>query len=517
MAFHHQNTHYYHHHHQQPLHHQQQNNNPACHCGCSSQPPSHHPSSSPFSHSNPPTSDPLLIQSIVTQILQSSPPPPSSHHPSPSPQCSPPYSIDPLLIQSIVTQILQSSQPPPPPPPENHLYPKFLKPQKQQQKQTENQEEKRTRSLLKNLHCRIDALESSLHHLSTSSSSSPSSHSHHNLPSLRDLAARIIQIHFRAFLVRRSRTLRYLKNLGFIKSSFNSLKSSLSTNNNNSQLNHSVLSQKAMDLLLKLDSVQGGDPMIRDGKRSISRDLVRFLEFIDSISVKRQQISSKTMKNVRTQTENNQEFRVCRDQGGSQKVLDKLNQRIQDCYRVIDDENDTDEEEEEEEEHGEIEDLHPIDDEQENSRDPNYGILVKRPNVSVKSKKSVRFADNEGNVFIGSRGSQDSNSDIISIGGGNDQRQFVQNLSRNAEEIIGGFSSKISKDDNDEGASQSSNASEGSPREYVKTEVTSNIGSNKQFSNENGNFLFSPPMPVTMEPKIDDLMNRRSNYQRFVR
>ncbi|KAI3977007.1 hypothetical protein MKX01_008865, partial [Papaver californicum] len=203
----------------------------------------------------------------------------------------------------------------------------------------------------------------------------------------------------------------------------------------------------------------GGDPMIRDRLRLISRDLVRFLEFIDGISVKRQQISSKTMKNVRIQTENNHAFRVCRNQGGSQKVLDKLNQRIQDCYRVIDDENDTDEEEEEEEEHGEIEYLHLIDDEQENSRNPNYGILVKRPNVSVKSKKNVRFAENEGNVFIGSSVSQDSDSYIISIGGGNDQRQFVQNLSRNAEEIIGGFSSKISEDDNDEGASQSSNAS----------------------------------------------------------
>ncbi|RZC58534.1 hypothetical protein C5167_005835 [Papaver somniferum] len=513
MAFHHQNPHYYHHH-QQPLHRQQQNNNPACHCGCSSQPPppsqpSHHPSASPFSHCNPPNSDPLLIQSIVTQILQSSPPPPPppSHHPSPAPQSNPPNSIDPLLIQSIVTQILQSSQPPPPP--ENHLYPKFLKPQKQQEKQTQNQEEKRTRSLLKNLHSRIDALESSLHHLSTSSSSS-SSHSHHNQPSLRDLAARIIQIHFRAFLVRRSRTLRYLKNLAFIKSSFNSLKSSLSSNNNNSQLNHSVLSQKAMDLLLKLDSVQGGDPMIRDGKRLISRDLVRFLEFIDSISAKRKQISSKSMKNVRIQTGTNQEFRVCHDQGGSRKVLDKLSQRIQNCSRIIDDENDTDVEEEEQ---GEIEDLHPVDDEQENSRNPNYGILVKRPNVSVKSKKNVKFADNKRNVFIGCTGSQDSDSDVVSIGGGgggNDQRQFVESLSRNAEEIVGGYSSKVSEDDDDEGASQSSNGSEGSsPREYVKTEVMSNNGSNKQFSNGNGNFLFSPPMPVTMEPKIDDLMSRR--------
>ncbi|KAK9271535.1 hypothetical protein L1049_001895 [Liquidambar formosana] len=54
-----------------------------------------------------------------------------------------------------------------------------------------------------------------------------------------------------------------------------------------------------MDLLLKLDSIQGGDPMIRDGKRSISRDLLRFLEFVDGVSVKRHQLSTKAMKTVR--------------------------------------------------------------------------------------------------------------------------------------------------------------------------------------------------------------------------
>ncbi|KAF2299346.1 hypothetical protein GH714_031649 [Hevea brasiliensis] len=55
-----------------------------------------------------------------------------------------------------------------------------------------------------------------------------------------------------------------------------------------------------MDLLLKLDSIQGGDPMIRDGKSSISRDIVRFLEFVDGLAAKRNGCSYKPAKNVRS-------------------------------------------------------------------------------------------------------------------------------------------------------------------------------------------------------------------------
>ncbi|KAJ8513558.1 hypothetical protein OPV22_003992 [Ensete ventricosum] len=41
------------------------------------------------------------------------------------------------------------------------------------------------------------------------------------------------------------------------------------------------ITEKAMDLLLRLDAIQSGDPMVREGKRSISRELVRMLDFID--------------------------------------------------------------------------------------------------------------------------------------------------------------------------------------------------------------------------------------------
>ncbi|KAG2264076.1 hypothetical protein Bca4012_078852 [Brassica carinata] len=68
---------------------------------------------------------------------------------------------------------------------------------------------------------------------------------------------------------------RHLKELALIKSSFVSLKSS-------------VVFRKATDLLLQLDSIQGRvDPMIRSSKRSLSRDLVRFLHYIDDCAVRR--------------------------------------------------------------------------------------------------------------------------------------------------------------------------------------------------------------------------------------
>ena len=91
------------------------------------------------------------------------------------------------------------------------------------------------------------SLESSLHHFSISSS-------HYSPPpSLKDLAVRVIQTHFCAFLVHRSRTLRHLKDLALIKSAFNSLKSSTSSE---THFDYDTLSHKAMDLLLKLDYIQ---------------------------------------------------------------------------------------------------------------------------------------------------------------------------------------------------------------------------------------------------------------------
>lgn len=70
-----------------------------------------------------------------------------------------------------------------------------------------------------------------------------------------------------------------------IKSSFLSLKSSVS---GKPIFPFKVVSRKATDLLLQLDSIQGRvDPMIRNSKRSLSRDLVRFLQYVDDCVVRR--------------------------------------------------------------------------------------------------------------------------------------------------------------------------------------------------------------------------------------
>ncbi|VFQ68545.1 unnamed protein product [Cuscuta campestris] len=128
---------------------------------------------------------------------------------------------------------------------------------------------------------RIASLESSLRRRSL------------NSHSLRDTAARTIQTQFRAFLVRRSKTLRHLKELASIKSALNILKSSASS------CDPQALSHKANRLLLRLDSIQGSDPMIQDGKKSISRELVKFMELIDETCVENYSHPSRIVKIVK--------------------------------------------------------------------------------------------------------------------------------------------------------------------------------------------------------------------------
>ncbi|VVB04433.1 unnamed protein product [Arabis nemorensis] len=139
---------------------------------------------------------------------------------------------------------------------------------------------------------KIDDLESSLNQFSACYVQRRDRHS-----TLRDSAARVIQTHFRSYLVRRSISFRHLKELATIKSSFLSLKSSVL---GKPHFPFKAVSRKATDLLLQLDSIQGRiDPMIRNSKRSLSRDLVRFLQYIDDCAIKRFDFVSKSAMNVR--------------------------------------------------------------------------------------------------------------------------------------------------------------------------------------------------------------------------
>ncbi|KAL5202472.1 hypothetical protein ABZP36_013424 [Zizania latifolia] len=100
----------------------------------------------------------------------------------------------------------------------------------------------------------------------------------------RERAVRMIQAHFRRFLARRSRTLRQLKELAVLRSKAASLRGSLSGRRGVGD--PASLTEAVMDLVFHLDAIQGEDPMIREGKRAVSRELTRIMEFVDKVLVK---------------------------------------------------------------------------------------------------------------------------------------------------------------------------------------------------------------------------------------
>ncbi|CAN7045063.1 hypothetical protein IGI04_008175 [Brassica rapa subsp. trilocularis] len=184
-----------------------------------------------------------------------------------------------------------SNLPSPPPPPDTllHLLASYLQTHQQEThfpnqtcscNQNNVPRQQHDQVILSCLLRKIDALESSLNKFAPFHDQHRDRHS-----TLRDSAARVIQTHFRSYLVRRSISFRHLKELAVIKSSFLSLKSSVS---GKPIFPYKVVSRKATDLLLQLDSIQGRvDPMIRSSKRSLSRDLVRFLQYVDDCVVRR--------------------------------------------------------------------------------------------------------------------------------------------------------------------------------------------------------------------------------------
>ncbi|WOK99661.1 formin-like protein 13 [Canna indica] len=186
---------------------------------------------------------------------------------------------------------------------------------------------------------RVSALESSFPHLSPSPLPFPppatkhqqrrpstpppppprSTFSSSSAPSLRDLAARRIQAAFRHFLLRRSQTLRHLKGLAAMKSRVAALRYALSDKDH---VDRKALSEGAMDLLFRLDAIQSGDPMIREGKRAISRELTRILEFIDKVLVQEQHLALDAIE-IAGSGENESSFAEDRARGskGAQKIL----------------------------------------------------------------------------------------------------------------------------------------------------------------------------------------------------
>ncbi|OIW05407.1 hypothetical protein TanjilG_28872 [Lupinus angustifolius] len=394
--------------------------------------------------------------------------------------------------------------PPPPPPPQDHhhnhhliqafasllsqqqqhflptQYPKSHPHKKTILTQTYNNQINSTISSLLN---RIESLESSLNNQSYSYS-------------LRDTAARVIQIHFRSFLVRRSKTLRHLKELGFIKSTFNALKSSFSDDATRSDF--AALSQKALDLLLHLDSIEGSDPMVIDGKRLISRDLVQFLDSIERVAAKKHLFYVKAVKNARF----GQNFNKPRDSSDDEKrkLLQNLRGRVEKISKLCKVyENDEDSEPE------------GID------YDGDHSVLISRRNgVSANknvvfmqrqgtAKESVKFAENGKFCEVHSSNTYepDLSGDVTCLDGSSssdDQGEVLENV----EDVLD--SSQSAEGDDEvlvEGGGSRYNTDDGEKNDKKNLKSGGRNTVKGQLPMHREKPIISAPLPLKMENKAD--------------
>ncbi|XP_015962706.1 BAG family molecular chaperone regulator 8, chloroplastic [Arachis duranensis] len=387
--------------------------------------------------------------------------------------------------------------------------------------QHQHQPQHEPHSSISSLIHRIESLESSLTHHSLSSSSSSSL-------SLRHAAARVIQTHFRSYLVRRSRTLRDLKRLALIKSTFTSLESSLS---HNTHFDFVALSHKVVNLLLQLDSIEGCDPMIVDGKRSISRDLVQFLDSIEGVAVKKHTRCVKAAKSGRV----SQRVNKPRDSGDDderRKLLQNLRGRVERISRLckLSETNEGDLEHD----HGDgvggnydynYDDADGYGDGVANVVVPpkkNGVFVVQKQGFQPRVKKSVKFAENGKicEVYSGSSASYepDLSEDVACLDGSSssdyDQGE-VSEIVGNAAEDVAVDSSQGAEDDEEEAAlveNGGSSRSSDDGRRNPNIRGIKNNGRNVVNQGHQERILFSAPMPVKMENKAELMKSKGVSF-----
>ncbi|XP_030468172.2 BAG family molecular chaperone regulator 8, chloroplastic [Syzygium oleosum] len=417
----------------------------------------------------------------------------AAHHPPPQPPLDP-------LVEALISRLLQ---PPPPPPQEPHNpFPRtrqetsFGQPHHRHPRQ---QQLRHHPDPISSLLDRIEALESSLRSFSVSPPPPPASCRRRRFCPLRDAAARVIQGHFRALLVRRSRALRDLERLASIKSAAAALRSSVYAS---SQLDLDRVSRKVTALLLQLDSIQGNSPVIRDSKRKISRDLGCLLEYIDSVAVKRYEISYKAKKCVKS-VGGRGKVKDLRDQRDVVNNLRTRVERVRELSRAL--ENDAGED-------GELEGFHGVGDGEVDGR-----RVSRVPGKRCGVKKAVNFAE-DGNVYriISSNSDEASSSgdDRGGIGGGEVLEDFRAH--NEVEEMKG--SSYVAEDDDDDddeeeeaekGSEESLESSDGE-KHQGRVRSKGKVNNGGACKGQNSKFSFSAPVPEKMESRADLVKNRKN-------
>ncbi|KAA8516121.1 hypothetical protein F0562_019300 [Nyssa sinensis] len=110
-------------------------------------------------------------------------------------------------------------------------------------------------------------------------------------------AAVIIQSSFRGFEVRKGEPLKKLKQIAQIQEQVTGVRSRIQALESSSDIQSDdkqrvVIGETVMSLLLKLDTIQGLHPSVRDVRKSIAKELVSLQEKLDSLSVKKSEVST---------------------------------------------------------------------------------------------------------------------------------------------------------------------------------------------------------------------------------
>ncbi|KAF8042125.1 hypothetical protein BT93_A0664 [Corymbia citriodora subsp. variegata] len=418
-------------------------------------------------------------------------------------QAPPQQPLDPL-VEALVSRLLQ---PPPHQKPHNsfprtHQETSFSQPHHHQRPQQQFGHHPHSVSSLLD---RIDALESSLRSFSVSPPAPPAPCRRRRCCSLRDAAASVIQGHFRAFLVRRSRALRDLERLASIKSASLALRSSVYAS---SHLDLDRVSRKVTALLLQLDSIQGNSPVVRDSKRKISRDLGCLLEYIDSVAVKRYEISYKAKKSVKS-VGGRSKAKDLRDQREVVNNLRTRVERVHELSRAL--ENDDGED-------VELEKFHDFGD-----GEVDYGRVSRASGKRREVKKVVSFAE-DGNVYriISSNSDEASSSgdNRDGVRGGEVLEDFQAH--NEVEEMKG--SSYVSEDNDDDDSDDDDNdeeedaekdggeSLESGDGEKHRGRVRSegNVNRRGGYKGQNSKFTFAALVPEKMESRADLVKNRKN-------
>lgn len=226
--------------------------------------------------------------------------------------------------------------------------------------------------------------------------------------------------------------------------------------------------------------------MIVDGKRSISRDLVQFLDSIEEVAAKKHILHVKAVKSSRP----GQKIQRQRNSDGDDekgKLLKNLRGRVEKISKLCKVyENDEERLENEEGVHEDCDDDYDDDGDEvsgvligRRGRNRN-GLFVKRQEIQPRKKKSVRFVENGKNceVYSTRTGESDGSSS-------NDEHGEVLEMTNGKFAVVDVVdSSRGGEDDEDVLVEDSGGSSDDG--DLVKEKL-----------------LFSPPLPLKMENRSD--------------